>query len=216
LLDQPSILKTAAILRENLVRDGLLSRSSRAVQAIVFDKNAATNWRVSWHQDVMFPFAAPTHSPEFDLPSRKDGVHYARPPRWVLEELVVGRLHFDDCDHSNGPLQVSPASHVDGILPSTRILTQVGRRTEVICSMASGELRLMKPLVPSCVIERDPAEAPEGASYRILWRRSNRGDLASKCMKKPRSGERGWERESSKRTKDDSSYTNSLIKIGYF
>jgi hypothetical protein len=123
LLDEPSVLKTAAILRENLVCDGLLSISSRAVQSIAFDKNAATNWKVSWHQDVMFPFAVPTHSPEFDLPSRKDGVDYARPPRWVLEEMVAVRLHFDDCDHSNGPLKVSPGSHVDGILSSDRILT---------------------------------------------------------------------------------------------
>lgn len=79
----------ASILLAELREAGVPPAGSVAVQAIAFDKTPSANWKVTWHQDVMFPFAAPVSHPDFDVPSVKDGVPFARPPREVLEEMLA-------------------------------------------------------------------------------------------------------------------------------
>jgi len=60
LLDHPTVREAALVLKQTLTSDGHLSAHSVAIQAIAFDKTAATNWKVAWHQDLMFPFS-PKH-----------------------------------------------------------------------------------------------------------------------------------------------------------
>jgi hypothetical protein len=121
LLDQPIVQKVAIALRTELIQFGVLSKTAVAVQAISFDKTPNTNWKVTWYQDLMFPFAGPVTAKGFDLPVIKEGIDYARPPQSVLEELLAVRLHLDDCDETNGPLRVSPGSHRHGVLKSTEL-----------------------------------------------------------------------------------------------
>lgn len=116
LLDEPCVQETAKRLCSSLISAQILSPKATAIQAIAFDKTAATNWKVTWHQDLMFPLARPATSSGYDLPAKKDDIDYARPPRAVLESLLAVRLHLDDCDGSNGPLRVSPGTHRDGVL----------------------------------------------------------------------------------------------------
>ncbi len=103
------------------------------MQAIAFDKNPATNWKVTWHQDVMFPFARSVTAPDYTLPSVKADIAYARPPRQVLEDMLAVRLHLDDCDTENGPLRVAPGSHLCGILRSDDIPGAVKEHKEALC-----------------------------------------------------------------------------------
>ena len=147
LLDHPVVKQTAIALRSELIKAGFLPEGAVAIQAIAFDKTPATNWKVTWHQDLMFPFARPVTTPGFDLPSVKDGVNYARPPRTVLEELLAVRLHLDDCDETNGPLRVAPSSHHNGILKSTEIHRAVEHHGETPCLAKTGETLLMRPLL---------------------------------------------------------------------
>jgi hypothetical protein len=147
LLDDPLVRQIALILRERLCVIGVLPATARAIQAIAFDKTPDANWKVAWHQDVMFPFARPVTSAGYELPSKKDDVDYARPPRIVLEEMLAVRLHLDDCDAANGPLKVAPGSHVHGILRSSEISSCAGRHGEFICTAKEGEALLMQPLL---------------------------------------------------------------------
>ncbi|HRE84183.1 MAG TPA: phytanoyl-CoA dioxygenase family protein [Opitutaceae bacterium] len=147
LLDEPIVRQVAIELRQVLEADGHLSRDSRAIQAIAFDKTPDANWKVTWHQDVMFPFAQMVTRSGFDLSSRKEGVDYARPPASILEEMLAVRLHLDDCDDSNGPLRVSPGSHRYGILRSAEIPDYVARYGEAVCTAREGDALLMKPLL---------------------------------------------------------------------
>ena len=147
LLDNPVVKQTAIALRSELIQSGFLPEGAVAIQAIAFDKTPATNWKVTWHQDLMFPFARPVTTPGFDLPSVKDGIDYARPPRSVLEELLAVRLHLDDCDETNGPLRVAPGSHRHGILKSTEIHHTVELHGETPCLAKTGEALLMRPLL---------------------------------------------------------------------
>lgn len=95
----------------------------------------------------MFPFARAVCSEGFALPSQKDGVDYARPPRSVLDSLLAVRLHLDDCEEDNGPLRVSPGTHVHGIIPSAEIAATVARYGEKTCIAKAGDALLMKPLL---------------------------------------------------------------------
>ncbi|MBC8010759.1 MAG: phytanoyl-CoA dioxygenase family protein [Burkholderiales bacterium] len=158
LLDLPAVREVAERMRETLIANGVLPRGAVAIQAIAFDKNPAANWKVTWHQDVMFPFSRAVTAPGYDLPSRKADVDYARPPRAVLEALLAVRLHIDDCDETNGPLRVAPGSHREGILRSTEIAGRVAAHGEVVCLARTGEALLMKPLL---LHASSPAKEPK-------------------------------------------------------
>lgn len=157
LLDIPLVRDVAVGLRRQLVTKGFLPPDAVAIQAIAFDKTSAANWKVTWHQDVMFPFQRPVQTQGFDLPTKKKGVDYARAPRNVLEELLAVRLHLDPCEASNGPLRVSPGSHIHGILRSTDIQEYLRRHGEIVCVAKPGEALLMKPLL---LHASSPAEEP--------------------------------------------------------
>lgn len=147
LLGHPLVADTTALIREVLLNQGFLAPTAVAIQAIAFDKSPAANWKVPWHQDLMFPFARPVESPGFLLPTLKDGVHFAQPPLAVLEEILAVRLHLDDCDSSNGPLRVSPGTHRLGILPSASTADHVRIHGQVEALAKTGEAILMRPLL---------------------------------------------------------------------
>ncbi len=147
LLDEPIVQQIAGTVRATLIQAGRLPAAAVAIQAIAFDKTPDANWKVTWHQDVMFPFARPVETLGFDLATRKEGVDYARPPLFVLEALLAVRLHLDDCDETNGPLRVSPGTHQCGIIRSSDLQAAVAEHGETVCLAKSGEALLMKPLL---------------------------------------------------------------------
>lgn len=147
LLDHPLVHANAIALRSLLIHSGFLPEGAVAIQAIAFDKTSATNWKVTWHQDLMFPFARSVTAAGFDLPAVKDGVDYARPPQAVLEEMLAVRLHLDDCDATNGPLRVASGSHRRGIVKSTDLANVAHEAGEVACLAKTGDAVLMKPLL---------------------------------------------------------------------
>ena len=147
LLDVPAVSSVARAMGRDLIDVGVLASGAAAIQAIAFDKSADTNWKVTWHQDLMFPFDRPVRTDGYELASVKDGVDFARPPRDVLEDLLAVRLHLDDCDDDNGPLRVVPGSHRLGIIPSGAIQDCVASRGEIVCTAKEGEVLLMRPLL---------------------------------------------------------------------
>jgi ectoine hydroxylase-related dioxygenase (phytanoyl-CoA dioxygenase family) len=147
LLDHPAVREIAIKLKRELIESGHLPSTAVAIQAIAFDKTPATNWKVAWHQDLMFPFAKCVISDGFEIPSIKQGIDYARPPAGILGELLAARLHLDDCDATIGPLRVSPGTHRLGILGTCDIPAQVADHGHVTCVAKTGEVLLMRPLI---------------------------------------------------------------------
>jgi ectoine hydroxylase-related dioxygenase (phytanoyl-CoA dioxygenase family) len=154
----PEVAVAARKIRAELTRQGVLAGSAVAVQAIAFDKTPEANWKVTWHQDVMFPFASAVRAPGYDLATKKDGGDYARPPRAVLEGMLAVRVHLDDCDATNGPLRVAPGSNACGILRSSEIDAAVQRHGETQCLARAGDALLMRPLL---LHASSPATAPK-------------------------------------------------------
>jgi len=106
---------------------------------------------------VMCPFARPVTQSGFDLPSKKEGIDYARPPREVLEELLAVRLHLDDCPAENGALRVMPGSHRGGQLPRPAISALAAEGSFEIVTAAAGDALFMKPLI---LHASSPAQSP--------------------------------------------------------
>lgn len=163
LLDHPLVADAARFLLRKLAAASVISADSTAIQAIAFDKTVTTNWKVAWHQDLMFPFAQRAEIPGYDLPTRKDGIDYARPPREILENLLAARLHLDDCSEANGPLRVSPGTHRYGVLRGAEIARHVSDHGQIACLAMRGQALLMKPLT---LHASSPATEP--AHRRVL------------------------------------------------
>ncbi len=116
-------------------------------RATLFDKSAASNWLVAWHQDTALPVNQEVGDPSWGPWSHKGGVLHAIAPASALERIVAVRVHLDDSTHANGPLRVLPGTHRGGVLPHDEIQRLAGAAMPVECVAASGGIVAMRPLV---------------------------------------------------------------------
>lgn len=147
LLGSPAVTALASSLRLlGLVRPHV-STPPRPVRAIYFDKSPATNWLVTWHQDLTLVVRTPFDVPGFGPWSVKDGVQHVQPPVGLLEKMLTVRLHLDDCDENNGALRVLPGTHRLGRLDAQRIRALREQQEEIVCDVAAGGALIMRPLL---------------------------------------------------------------------
>jgi hypothetical protein len=89
LLDHPLVQETAIQLKDELTTTGHLDKHAVTIQAIAFNKTAATNWKVAWHQDLMFPFSKKVST---DIPSHPTKASTSPPFRLSLRRSDPGNL----------------------------------------------------------------------------------------------------------------------------
>lgn len=127
----------------------------RPIDATLFDKIPAANWRVAGHQDLVL---AVERAPEHLAPTIRAGVTYVEAPAAMLERLVALRIHLDDSPHDNGALALAPGSHTKGRLRDAQ-LDELASRF-VICPAKAGDVLFMRPLVAGGLPDRlTPREA---------------------------------------------------------
>ena len=66
--------------------------------------------------------------------------------------MVTVRLHLDDCDEGNGPLQVLAGSHQEGVLTPAAIDAWRARVEPSVCCVPAGGVLLMRPLPASRLV----------------------------------------------------------------
>ena len=115
-------------------------------RATLFDKSAAANWLVTWHQDTALPLRCRTADPEWGPWSRKAGFLHAHAPAWALGTVVALRVSLDDSTAANGPLRVVPDSHRSGVLTDAEIRDLVARSAPRECVAPCGSVVAMRPL----------------------------------------------------------------------
>ncbi len=118
-----------------------------AIECMLFSKSAQRNWLVAMHQDLSVPVREWVRSEACRGWSQKDGRAFVQPPLCVLEELLVVRLHLDNCTAANGALRVVPGSHRHGRVNPRRMETLRAENGEVVCEVPRGGVLLMRPLV---------------------------------------------------------------------
>jgi len=108
-----------------------------AIQCTYFQKSDSENWLVALHRDLSIPLKARIDSPDWRAWSEKEGVLFAHPPKTVLQSMLAVRLHLEENNESNSPLQVVPGSHIAAGDPANRIN----------CIVPRGGVLAMRPLL---------------------------------------------------------------------
>ncbi len=130
----------------DLVRP-ILGDAAFAVRALLFDKTPEANWGVPWHQDLTIAVRERHDAPGFGPWTVKAGITHVRPPVAVLQRMVTLRVHLDDCDESQGPLQVLPGSHREGMVGAEATRNWLELVRPVTCLAARGSVVLMRPMI---------------------------------------------------------------------
>lgn len=125
----------------------ILGAGAAPVRAIFFDKTAAANWKVPWHQDLTIAVKEKREVAGFTAWTKKAGIHHVQPPISILEKMLTVRIHLDDADETTGALKVIPKSHKCGRLSADEIQRWRKESAPKMCHAQSGEVFLMRPLI---------------------------------------------------------------------
>lgn len=122
----------------------LASEEFSVCKAIYFDKPKASNWFVSYHQDLSVSVTKKAEIEGYKNWTFKRGQFGVEPPTNILDNIITLRIHLDDTDENNGALKVIPNSHLNGVYKLDLIRDKI--EDEQICRVKKGEVMLMKPL----------------------------------------------------------------------
>lgn len=148
LLSYPWCQNIATQLFAHPALHALLPQNAVAVQCNYFEKTTVNNWAVAMHQDTIFPVAARVTHPALRGWSVKHGQQFVQAPAEVLAQMLVLRLHLDNCGETNGALRVIAGSHRRGVLSAADIAAEnATERDAIICTANVGDVWAMRPLV---------------------------------------------------------------------
>lgn len=112
----------------------------RPVRAIMFDKSAATNWALGWHQDRTIAVKGRLDVAGFGPWSVKAGVQHVEPPFNMMEKMLTTRIHLDDVPSDNAPLLIALGSHRMGKLRESEIGVLTSRNPIMECIATVGDV----------------------------------------------------------------------------
>ena len=115
------------------------------VKSIYFDKPEASNWYVSYHQDLTISVDKKSELDGFNFWTVKQNQFAVQPPLNILENNFTIRIHLDDTDENNGALKIIQKSHLKGIYRPETI--DLNNETQTVCSVEKGGIMIMKPLL---------------------------------------------------------------------
>lgn len=124
-----------------------IGNGARPVRAILFDKTAANNWPLGWHQDRTIVVRERVECPGFGPWSKKDGLQHVEPPEGVLARMVTLRAHLDACGADNAPLLIARGSHKLGRVPVSGVPGAVASCPQAMCLAASGDVWIYATLI---------------------------------------------------------------------
>lgn len=115
---------------------------ARPVRAVLFDKWAAMNWGLGWHQDRTVAVVEKVEVPGFGPWTVKDGALHVAPPFEILSDMVTVRIHLDDVPETNAPLLIAPGSHRCGRVPEAQVTDVVRKCGTYSCVADAGDMWL--------------------------------------------------------------------------
>lgn len=119
-----------------------LGEHARPVRALLLDKLSHSNWSLGWHQDRVIAVKARRQVAGFTHWTRKGGVLHVEPPFDLLARMLTARIHLDDVERSNAPLEIARGSHRLGRVPERDIAGVVGRCGVMACLARAGDVWL--------------------------------------------------------------------------
>jgi len=138
------LARSRALLK--LVRP-ILGPDAFAVRGLLFDKTPEVNWGVPWHQDLTIAVKKRIETPGFGPWTVKVGIDHVRPLISILEQMVALRVHLDDCDADQGPLEVLRGSHREGRIDEAGTRRWLARERPMTCLVDRGGVVMIRPLI---------------------------------------------------------------------
>ncbi len=137
LLRKDWVRALAAYISGDLRIAQFLPQSLICLQCNYFFKTVDVNWHVALHQDLSVPVESQFASKGWGGWSLKEGELFVQPPKEIIKELVIARLHIENTCATNGALEVVPGSHKASVSSKERVLVPV----------EAGGVMLMRPLL---------------------------------------------------------------------
>jgi hypothetical protein len=119
-----------------------LGDACRPVKAAFFDKTAASNWSVPWHQDRTIVVAQRREVAGFGPSTIKSGLLHVAPPCDVLAEMVTLRIHLDAVPETNALLLIAPGSQSLGRIAEADVCSIVQQCGTAVCYAKAGDVWL--------------------------------------------------------------------------
>ncbi|MGN6291176.1 MAG: phytanoyl-CoA dioxygenase family protein [Chitinophagaceae bacterium] len=145
LKEVPSVKEVLLVKKLVSIIEQIFGTNYFLVKSIYFDKPGASNWFVSYHQDLTISVDRKVETEGFGPWTIKQDQFGVQPPLEILESIFTIRVHLDDTDENNGALRVVPGSHGKGIYRPETI--NWASETEVTCSVPAGGIMIMRPLL---------------------------------------------------------------------
>ncbi len=120
---------------------------ARLVRVVWFSKDSQSNWGVPWHQDRIIAVAERHDVPGFGNWSCKSGLWHCEPPQAILDAMLFVRVHLDDCDASNGAMEIARGSHAAGSVPMAEAAKVAETYPTECCSAQRGDVQILPMLV---------------------------------------------------------------------
>jgi hypothetical protein len=124
------------------IASAALGPGAKPVRALLFDKTAAINWSLGWHQDRTICVRERTEVDGFGPWTLKRGMHHVEPPFELLSRMVTLRAHLDNVPDGNAPLLIAPGSHLFGRIPVSEVEAVVQKCGTFVCLAQSGDVWL--------------------------------------------------------------------------
>ena len=129
-----------------LVRECALP-DARLTRVVWFAKDAETNWGVPWHQDRVIAVQSRHDVEGFGNWSDKRGFWHCEPPLSLFDQMRFVRVHLDDCDDTNGAMEIAQGSEAEGLVPAASAKTVAERYQAELCTARRGDIQILPMLV---------------------------------------------------------------------
>ena len=130
----------------NILRERHLP-NARLTRAVWFTKDASANWAVPWHQDRVIAVADRQDLPGFANWTLKGGTWHCEPPVEIFADMRFVRVHLDDCDTSNGAMEIARGSQCEGPVPEGRAAEVAANYVTEVSTARRGDIQILPMLV---------------------------------------------------------------------
>jgi len=124
-----------------------LGTHAAPVRALLFDKNATSNWALGWHQDRTIAVKARHEVEGFEHWNRKDGVDHVEPPFELIERMLTLRIHLDPVTQNNAPLLIALGTHCLGRIVEGDLNGVVERHGTYVCEADVGDIWIYRTAI---------------------------------------------------------------------